>query len=147
MNAATAREVIAETLFIMDAGFLCFVGSYIGQQIREIGVRNLWGRLGNKAALAVALHVLGLMIIRGWSTSMYWMVHHGINQAALEDAYEIALWGLVLACVGMALCIRVFSPAKWGNWGWVITFCAALVFVGYMQGNIVFSSGWPIPTP
>lgn len=132
-DTALAREVVAETLFIFDLALASFIAIHLFREIRKRGIRLAWTRLGNRAALAVGVHMTGLAVIRGWSTAMYWMRFHGIDPAPIDNAFQIPLFGLSLAAVGMAGCIRIFSPAEWGEWGWVVTFMVVALFIGYMQ--------------
>lgn len=132
-TAGMAREVIAETLLIFDIALLFFIASHLRREYRNRGWANMRVQLGNQAAIAVAVHIFGLTIIRAWTTAQYWLERNGYSSLVVEDQYQIALLGLIISVIGMACCIRIFSPARWGNWGWMLSFVAALGFVGLMQ--------------
>lgn len=135
MSANTVRQVIAEALLVFDLGLLCFIVVHLRREVRRRGFALARTRLGNQAAVAVGVHILGLTLIRSWTTYLYWANESGVDTSGAEDAYPLAMVGLVIAMVGMACCIRIFSPVRWGNWGWILTFCAALGFVGFMQSG------------
>lgn len=130
-----AREIIAETLLVFDVAMVCFIGSHLWREYRTLGFVRARSRLGNQAAVAFGVHIIGLAVIRWWSAIQYWLDRHGLSSRWLESHSQIALGGLVISVIGMACCIRIFSPARWGNWGWALTFLAALGFVGFMQAR------------
>jgi hypothetical protein len=132
-TAQVARSIITESWFVFDCAIVLFIGSYLYNQIRVKGWTEAKMRIGNRAAMAIGTHFTGLIIIRGWSTAMYWMLRHGLNPNAVEDQYGVALFGLCIAAFGMASCIRIFSPVAWGNRGWIVTFVITALFVIYMQ--------------
>lgn len=135
VSATIAREVIAETLLIFDIGLLLFIAVHLRRELRVRGFNGARTRLGNQAAVAVAVHVIGLSLIRGWTTVQYFLRSQGTDPDVVQNIYQVPMIGLALAVLGMACCIRIFSPARWGNWGWVLTFMAAVGFVGWMQAR------------
>jgi hypothetical protein len=135
LGAEQAREVIAESLFVFDVGLLVFIAAHLRREFCLRGFRAARARLGNQAALAVGVHTVGLMIIRGWTTLQFYLKGIGYNPVSVEEAYPVALTGLVIAVLGMACCIRIFSPRRWGNFGWILVFSAAIGFVGWMQAT------------
>jgi hypothetical protein len=133
LTTTIARQVIAETLLVFDVTLLVFIVRHMSCEIRRRGFVAARARIGNKAAVAIGVHVFGLTIIRGWTTLQYYLLSKDINPDGVDSLYAVPFVGLVFAVVGMACCIRIFSPAKWGNWGWILAFMAALGFVGWMQ--------------
>lgn len=134
-SAAIIRQVIAEALLVFDLSLLVFITRHTYCEVKRRGLAAARQRIGNQAAIAVGVHVLGLTIIRAWSTAQYYLQGRDINPDIVENIYAIPLVGLGFAVVGMACCIRIFSPARWGNWGWVLSFMAAIGFVGWMQAR------------
>lgn len=136
LNSTQAREIIAETLLIFDIGLLAFIVFHIRREVALRGFAGMRSRLGNQAAVAVGVHIFGLTIIRAWTTTQYYMGARGIDTAGVEEQYPVALIGLFIAMTGMACCIRIFSPERFGNWGWLLTVMAAIGFVGFMQAGV-----------
>lgn len=70
-----------------------------------------------RPAIAINVLILGDMIIRG----TLWIIRHAINSDIplsspdVGPTYWLVLLGGLISIVGVACCIRVFSPYEWGD--------------------------------
>lgn len=125
-----------EILVALDLELLFIIIVHMVDQIKKVGWKQARSRLGNLAAIAIGTHMLGLTIQRGWNT---WIFHSKVNigysdlQFTYIDGIGIPLAGLAIGVIGMALCIRVFTPVRWGNWGWILSILFAIVFVVWLE--------------
>jgi hypothetical protein len=133
---STIWRLQTEILFALDLELLFIVIVHTIDQIRKVGWKQTRSRLGNLAAMAIGLHMLGLTLQRGWNT---WIFHskvsvgYGELQFGYVDGICIPLTGLALGVVGMIACIRIFTPARWGHWGWVMSSLFTVVFVVWLE--------------
>lgn len=133
MSPFLIRELNTEILFVMDIGLLCFIVYYLYSQIKLMGVKYAFMRMGNQAALVIGIHVLGLTIQRSWSMVMYWMRFNAIGYMLMEETYQVVLVGLAITAIGLAGTVRIFSPPSWGNYGWMTVFAAAAIFAAALH--------------
>jgi hypothetical protein len=135
LSGDVVREIVTETLFVLDISLFIFISFHLYQEAHAIGFRKIWGRLGNRAAIAFAVHVTGLATLRGWTAFQYWLKDHHYRPPTDDENAAVLLIGLIISVVGMAFVIKIFSPIRWNNWGWILTMMAAAAFIGYMHAK------------
>lgn len=133
MTALTIRQVINNSLLVLDLALLIFIARHLYRETRLTGLQAAYNRLGNQAALSIFIHVIGLTMIRGWSALLLYYQGQGVDAWQIEQLYPVGVIGLFIALVGMGCCIRIFSRAEWGHWGWVLSSAAAMMFAVGMQ--------------
>lgn len=124
-----ARQVINNTLFILDVVLAVFLVLYIIKEGRKRGWAEAYERLGVQAAMAVLVLQIGHIVLRGWSAVLLWYYANGRDALQIENKYPVALVGAILCVIGMLCCIRIFSRERWGHWGWVFAIVFGILFV------------------
>lgn len=137
-TAAMARELNTEVLYIMDMGGAVFLGLFLYKDLVKRGFFPMKENPGNKLAIGLFIHLVGLAILRGWSVTMYVLGALGLDPNVVEEQFQISLIGLMIAVLGMACIIRVISPPKWRHWGWITVYAAAVLFVAFIH----IARGW-----
>lgn len=133
MTALVIRQIINNALFVLDIALVAFIVRHLICEVRTGGLQYAYGRLGNQAALAILVHIVGLTMIRGWSALLLYYQGQGVDAWQIEQLYPIGIVGASIALIGMGCCIRIFSRQEWGNWGWIVSVAAAASFVIGMQ--------------
>lgn len=105
---------------------------YIAQGFYEYGWHS--GRRQRAAAIGVFTLILGDFIIR----LSVWTWRHVINTSGSIDRDLEAIlnfgttFGVAVAAIGGACIIRYFSPARWGEWPWILVTAVAASWSSYM---------------
>lgn len=132
MNHLLAREVINNGLAVINFCIALTIIAHLYGEWRTRGVRRGYHRLGNRAALAMLIYIVGETIIRAWAGVLLWHYAEGRNAIEVEAKYPVALFGAAIALVGAVCMMRIFSRASWGNRVWIgSVVLAAVVVVGW----------------
>lgn len=127
-TASQASEIISEMLFISDIGLILLVMAVVRLDKIEHGA------ITNKKNIALMILLAGTVGIRGWSSATYLVQRFGGDYLTFaENTYVFALLCLVVTLCGVGFLIKLFSPPRWGNLGWMLIFSAAISYVGWMQ--------------
>lgn len=93
------------------------VSAYLLSEIRNN--RNWYARLGNQAAVAIAMFMFGETLNRGWGAVLTVAFSRGYDIGVIESQYPIALVGATICIFGILAKLRLFTPDRWGNRLWV----------------------------
>lgn len=133
MTALIIRQIVNNALLVLDLALIGFIVRHLISEVHTTGLKRTYARLGNQAALAILIHIVGLTMIRAWSALLLYYQGQGVDAWKIEQLYPIGIVGASIALIGMGCCIRIFSREEWGNWGWIGSVGAAAVFVIGMQ--------------
>jgi hypothetical protein len=131
INLLFWRELIAQFLFIFDLALGAMLLHYLAEQARTF--ERWWRRPAAQAAMAILTLVLGQTMVRLWSIVIFAEYRHGVGIFDLENRYPMALLGTAIAVIGLCWCIRIFSPDKWREKGWIAACVVGLLFVIVMH--------------
>lgn len=113
MNPAFYMMLLRQTtnnfLFIMDVTLACILTLYIISYAKAYG-RSAWGMVRVRAAVWIALHVVGLTMQRAWGIVLYRAYDRGENMMSVEQHFPIYLAGSIVAVIGLAGTIYTFTP-------------------------------------
>lgn len=125
------RQIIAETLFIFDVIFAVVLIRYLW--INKSG-QPWWEQVHLQGAFAFLTLIVGHILIRGWSiVSFVAIKRQGASIFDMENWLPVSFVGTIIAVIGMIWCIRVFSPGRWGEVGWIVAVILAGCFVAAMR--------------
>lgn len=129
MSYMLARQIINNGLFVLDIVLMAVIVHHLVREYCALGLRRAYNRLGNQAAFAVLVLMVGHIVIRGWAAALLWHYDRGVNPLEIEERYPVGLAGAALALVGMVCCVRIFSPYRWRNVIWPGSILLAAAFI------------------
>jgi hypothetical protein len=131
MNPAFYMMLLRQTtnnfLFVMDLALLGIFCLYIASYLKTYGRRAAWGMVRVRAAAWIAVHVVGLVMQRGWGVILYRAYDRGENMMAVEQHFPVYLAGSLFAAVGLGGTIYTFTPLE-GPWKWRATILILAIF-------------------
>jgi hypothetical protein len=110
--------------FYMALVFVCYL---VGQ--RKAGDPNWYERRYNRAAIGLALYFGGLAITRLWGWLLIQTQADGVYSASLDAIYPVSVAGQAISMIGAVWLTAIFTPASWGNRGWVIASVCGALFI------------------
>lgn len=114
----TERTIVAIAWAVLSLFLWIVLSVYLVGEVRNEG-RYWYDRLGNKAAVAIWVYMLGETISRMWGAVLTAAVLSGADSGEIENRYPIALVGACVALVGILCKVRIFTPKGWGEWLWL----------------------------
>ncbi len=93
----------------------CYIfGHYIWEK-RALGYEYV------SPAIALVTIWIGYFI----SETLIWYHKDEISDILISIPSVIFLLGLIISLIGVLCTIRIFSPNRWGNWGWIVSLIMA----------------------
>lgn len=124
-----ARELINNSWTVLGICIVLIFSRWLWTEFRQSGFSI---RDRNKAAISITIYFVGEAVARGWTVAMLWSFRHPTYRETVQGLYPIALIGGAIAMWGALCMIRIFTPAEWRHWPWVVS------------GILAVSWGWLI---
>lgn len=103
----------------LDLAILLILSLFLFHALREDG---WYVSLGNRLVIGLYTYFFGITLYRFWQFYVLILYEQGrFDEAvAFEVRWGIGLWTSAIAIIGAACFARVFAPARWGHWTWII---------------------------
>lgn len=126
------RELIA-ALWLAASGFLAllflvYVHRNRGRDL-DRSESDAEHQITMRAAIAFVLYFGGATVSRFWGWLNLRFLLFGDYPDIMDTTYPVAAIGSLISLAGAIWLTAIFSPSRWGHWGWISAILFGLAFV------------------
>lgn len=116
MTHQVVREYVNGTFFLLNLCLIFVFLSFLGPRLRKPG---WYYDFVNQACIAQITYLTGESLRSSWVWVSLFTYNNSGRTDLLEHFWGIAIVSVTVGSIGALCCIRVYSPARWGNRGWI----------------------------